>query len=134
MFNLNIRPEIRKGCIWEVQFKLTEALLKDHPVTKLNTICSSLEKVKSQMKNNEYYMVLKIRSKLIEPVKEVPFLKVAELANNMSRIEVINGVAILRVKFIARPRNIFHKHADVMILVAQLYSGKDLITEGFKLQ
>jgi len=55
--------------------------------------------------------------------------KVAEIPTSSSRIDLVNGLAVLRVKFTARPRNIFHKHADVMILCASLYCGKHVIVE-----
>jgi len=75
-----------------------------------------------------FYLDLKIRSKLIKPVKELPFFKVGIVVNEMEPVEIVNGIATFRVKFTARPRTVFHKHADMMILAATLYQGEDIIT------
>eukprot|EP01129_Flabellula_baltica_P016351 TRINITY_DN8669_c0_g1_i1.p2 TRINITY_DN8669_c0_g1~~TRINITY_DN8669_c0_g1_i1.p2 ORF type:complete len:391 (-),score=85.46 TRINITY_DN8669_c0_g1_i1:1389-2561(-) len=128
-FGVNVRPEIRKGCVWEIQFRLSDSFLNEFPLTKMVAKVSSIEKEDLGLKDGEFSVVLKIRSKLIEPIKEVPFDKVAECVSNSLRIDVSNGTAVLRVKFTARPRNIFHKHADVMILVASLYRGEELLAE-----
>lgn len=128
-FAVSVRPEIRKGCVWEVQFRMTDDFLSCHAINKLVAKVTTFDHDLESLKEGEYTVVLKIRSKLIEPIKEVPFEKVAKCVGSSLRIEVVNGVAVLRVKFTARPRNIFHKHADVMILVATLFCGNDIIAE-----
>lgn len=37
-------------------------------------------------------------------------------------------MATFRVKFTARPRTVFHKHADMMILIASLSQGDNMVS------
>jgi len=82
------------------------------------------------MKSDCYVLELSVRSKLIRPVKELPFCKVGNIVNELDPVELTNGGATVRVKFTARPRTVFHKHADMMILVANLMAGGELITSS----
>jgi len=87
-------------------------------------------KKKNLMKSDCYVLELSVRSKLIRPVKELPFCKVGNIVNELDPVELTNGGATVRVKFTARPRTVFHKHADMMILVANLMAGGELITSS----
>jgi len=70
-------------------------------------------------------LCLKVRSKLITPRREIAFSKVAKLENESEKVEINEqGCLTLKVRFTQRPRAVFHKHADVMILVASLKSTK----------
>jgi len=91
---------------------------------------STSSKKKNLMKSDCYVLELSVRSKLIRPVKELPFCKVGDIVNESDPVEVTNGGATVRVKFTARPRTVFHKHADMMILVANLMAGGELITSS----
>jgi len=42
------------------------------------------------------------------------------------------GTAILRVKFTSRPRAVFHKHSDVMILLVSLRRGNETLCSSSK--
>jgi hypothetical protein len=125
------KPEIRKGCIWEFQIRLSPQLLSQkNDMQKFFVVGGSNSKKNKNFKKEShlYYLDLKIRSKLIRPVKELPFIKVGNVVNEQEAVEIVNGMATFRVKFTARPRTVFHKHADMMILVANLYQGESIIT------
>lgn len=115
-FVIQTRPEIRKGCVWDIGLLFSlEALTK----YKLKEIY--LEKPRVQRESGAY-LCLKVRSKLIQ--KEIGFGKVGELEPSGPFIEpnVSTGCATLKVKFMQRPRAVFHRHADVMVLVVAIRS------------
>jgi hypothetical protein len=118
---IQTKPEIRKGCIWEIQLKLSQKLLSEHDIKKIYILT---KKKNVKLDSKLFYVDLKIRSKLIRPIKEMPFGKVGAAVNEADAVDVNNGVATLRVKFNLRPRTVFHKHADMMILVATLMHGE----------
>jgi len=61
-------------------------------------------------------------------VKEVQFEKVGVVVNdNADFIDVHKDTAVLRVKFTQRPRSVFHKQSDVMILVATIMKGSNVV-------
>jgi len=124
------KPEIRKGCIWEFQVRLSPQLLQRNDFQKFFVISgANLKKNKNFKKESDlYYLDLKIRSKLIRPIKELPFFKVGVVVNEQEPIEIVNGMATFRVKFTARPRTVFHKHADMMILIASLSQGDNMVS------
>lgn len=115
-FCIQTRPEIRKGCVWDVSLLFSAAALHHHKLKEIY-----LEKPRVQRESGAY-LCLKVRSKLIQ--KEIGFGKVAELEHDAPYIEPnpITGAAVLKVKFTQRPRAVFHKHADVMVLVVSLRS------------
>jgi len=128
--SITTKPEIRKGCIWEFQLRLSPQMSQRNDFQKFYVISGATSKKNKSLKkeSNLFYLELKIRSKLIRPVKELPFFKVGNVVNEQEPIEIINGIATFRVKFTARPRTVFHKHADMMIMVASLFQGENLIT------
>lgn len=115
--NLTVRtrPEIRKGCLWEIGMIFSKDFLFQHNIKDLY-----FEKPRVH-KEGSAYLCLKVRSKILE--KEIGFNKVAEVEKNISNIGINDaGVATLKVKFTQRPRAVFHKHSDVMILVVSVRS------------
>jgi hypothetical protein len=79
------------------------------------------------------YLCIKVRSKLIKPVLELPFTKVGAIIQESDFIECNeSGTSILRVKFTSRPRAVFHKHSDVMILLVSLRRGNDTLCSSNK--
>jgi len=79
------------------------------------------------------YLCIKVRSKLIKPVLELPFTKVGNIIQDTDFVECNeSGTAILRVKFTSRPRAVFHKHSDVMILLVSLRKGNETLCSSNK--
>jgi len=79
------------------------------------------------------YLCIKVRSKMIKPVLELPFTKVGAIIQESDFIETNDsGTAILRVKFTSRPRAVFHKHSDVMILLVSVKRGTDILCSSAK--
>jgi len=78
---------------------------------------------------NDYYIDLKVRSKLLrDPIRELPFEKVGNIMNDIDSIEVHKESAVVKVKFTKRPRTVFHKQSDIMILIATLKKGDKRIS------
>ena len=115
-FVIQTRPEIRKGCVWDISLLFSLEALAKHKLKEIY-----LEKPRVQRESGAY-LCLKVRSKLIQ--KEIGFSKVGELEHDHPFIEpnLSTGSAILKVKFMQRPRAVFHRHADVMVLVVALRS------------
>lgn len=112
---VHTRPEIRKGCLWDIGLIFSKDFVAKHPIKDLY-----LEKPRVY-KEGSAYLCLKVRSKILD--KEVGFNKVAEVEKNISSISINEtGTATLKVKFTQRPRAVFHKHSDVMILVVTVKS------------
>lgn len=109
---IETRPEIRKGCIWDITLTISLKTLSKY---NINQIYFENEKA---LKKEGYYLTLKVRSKLIK--KELPLSKVAIIDDSHPCFEAKTGQINLKVKFTQRPRSVFHKHADVMILVVSL--------------
>lgn len=66
--------------------------------------------------------------RLITPTVELPFTKVAKLASPEKDFAIPKGgVVSIKVRFTARPRAVFHKHSDVMILCASLIFRNEVI-------
>jgi len=57
----------------------------------------------------------------------LPFEKVGVIMNDSDCIDVHKDCASVRVKFTKRPRSVFHKQSDMMILVATLMKGSKKI-------
>jgi hypothetical protein len=113
------RPEIRKGCVWDIQLKFDPKMLKEN---KINSVY--IEKPRGITGRTAPYLCLKVRSKLIKPIREIAFTKVATIVNESEAIEFNEfGTGILRVRFTARPRAVFHKHSDIMILLVSMKRG-----------
>lgn len=117
------RPEIRKGCLWDIQLRFNPEFVKKHQLSHIFT-----EKPRGATENTTY-LCLKIRSKLIKPVRELPFTKVATTVNNEGDVLYFNdfSAVTLKVKFTARPRAVFHKHSDMMILLVSVKKGERVI-------
>lgn len=115
-FVIQTRPEIRKGCVWDISLLFSLEALTKHKLKEIY-----LEKPRVQRESGAY-LCLKVRSKLIQ--KEIGFGKVGELEHDRPFIEpnMSTGCATLKVKFMQRPRAVFHRHADVMVLVVALRS------------
>lgn len=115
-FVIQTRPEIRKGCAWDISLLFSLETLTKHKLKEIY-----LEKPRVQRESGAY-LCLKVRSKLIQ--KEIGFSKVGELDHDKQYIEpnMTTGSATLKVKFMQRPRAVFHRHADVMVLVVSLRS------------
>lgn len=117
---ISTRPEIRKGCVWEVQLRFSADIIKKHGLKQIY-----IEKPKNSAAKEVAYLCLKVRSKLITPRRELAFRKVAEIENDTEFLELNEfGVITLKVRFTQRPRAVFHKHADVMILMVNLKSSR----------
>jgi hypothetical protein len=117
---ISTRPEIRKGCVWEVQLRFSADVIKKHGLKQIY-----IEKPKNSGAKEVAYLCLKVRSKLITPRRELAFRKVAEIENETEFLELNEfGVITLKVRFTQRPRAVFHKHADVMILMVNLKNSR----------
>lgn len=117
---ISTRPEIRKGCVWEVQLRFSADVIKKHGLKQIY-----IEKPKNAGAKEVAYLCLKVRSKLITPRRELAFRKVAEIENETEFMELNEfGVVTLKVRFTQRPRAVFHKHADVMILMVNLKNSR----------
>jgi hypothetical protein len=120
---VSTRPEIRKGCCWEIHLRFSQDIIKKHNLKQIY-----LEKPHLSGRD-VYYLSLKVRSKLIVPRRELSFRKVAEIENDGEFAEINDqGILTLKVRFTQRPRAVFHKHADVMILVVILKYSKNDVT------
>jgi hypothetical protein len=119
------RPEIRKGCLWDVQLRFKPEFVKQHQLTHI-----SVEKPRGASDNT--YLCLKIRSKLIKPIREIPFTKVAQTVTSEGEVLYFNdfSTVTLKVKFTARPRAVFHKHSDMMILLVSVKKGERVIASS----
>lgn len=121
LLQIYARPEIRKGCAWDIQLKFSSDAIKS-----LGTDQVHLEKPRGR---NLPYLCLKVRSKLIKPVRELALTKVATILNQEA-IEFNEYSALtLKVRFTARPRAVFHKHADMMILLVAVKRGEQTICQ-----
>lgn len=119
---VSTRPEIRKGCSWDINLRFTLEI-----ISKFGLKTIFVEKPRAASPGRDaFYLCIKVRSKLMQPRRELGFRKVAEVENDLETIELNEqGVAVLKVKFTQRPRSVFHKHSDTMILVVALKSAKD---------
>lgn len=119
---VSTRPEIRKGCSWDITLRFTPEI-----INKLGLKTIFVEKPRAATPgHSNFYLCIKVRSKLMQPRRELGFRKVAEIENDVETVELNEqGVATLKVKFTQRPRSVFHKHSDTMILVVALKSAKD---------
>jgi hypothetical protein len=127
LITIHTKPEIRKGSIWDIQLKVASKLVTDLDLKKVFVVSGSNGKKKS-LNKNDLMVELTVRSKLIKPVKIIPFSKVGVVINEADPLDVVGGIATIKVKFTARPRTVFHKHADMMILVVTLIQGNQTIT------
>eukprot|EP01124_Arcella_intermedia_P015840 TRINITY_DN22408_c0_g1_i1.p1 TRINITY_DN22408_c0_g1~~TRINITY_DN22408_c0_g1_i1.p1 ORF type:complete len:536 (-),score=83.52 TRINITY_DN22408_c0_g1_i1:514-2121(-) len=119
---INTRPEIRKGCIWDIHLKVSPEIVQKE---KLDSIY--IERPRGVAGRTSSYLCLKVRSKLIKPVRELPFTKVAVVVNEGNTLDLSDNTLTLRVRFTARPRAVFHKHSDMMILVASIKRGDSVL-------
>jgi hypothetical protein len=70
------------------------------------------------------YLCLKVRSKLKVPVEELPLTKVAKIENDSDYLTLNEFSTItLKVRFTTRPRVVFQKQSDMMILIVSLKRG-----------
>lgn len=117
------RPEIRKGCLWDIQLRFNPDFVQKHQLSHI-----FVEKPRSATENTTF-LCLKVRSKLIKPIRELPFTKVAHTVPTDGDVLFINdfSTATLKVKFTARPRAVFHKHSDMMILLVSIKKGDKIL-------
>lgn len=115
---LSTRPEIRKGCVWEVQCTVSEpyaSSIKEFSPTKINGTFP--------------YLHLVVKSKLLKT--EIAFAKVGQLLHEDKPFKIDKGnTVVLHIKFTARPRAVFQKHSDMMILVATIKKGEQTLCAG----
>jgi hypothetical protein len=125
-FEIYTRPEIRKGCLWDIQLRFHPDFVKKHQLTQIH-----VEKPRGAS-DNVTYLCLKIRSKLIKPIRELPFTKVANTVTSEGDILYFNdfSTVTLKVKFTARPRAVFHKHSDMMILLVSVKRGERVLASS----
>jgi hypothetical protein len=70
------------------------------------------------------YLCLKVRSKLKVPVEELGLTKVAKIENDSDYLTLNEFSTItLKVRFTTRPRVVFQKQSDMMILIVSLKRG-----------
>jgi len=126
--SIYVRPEIRKGCAWDINLKFSPEILAKEKIEQI-----FIEKPRGVAGRTIPYLCIKVRSKMIKPILELPFGKVGSIIQESDFIESNeSGTAILRVKFTSRPRAVFHKHSDVMILLVALRRGTDTICSSMK--
>jgi len=126
--SIYVRPEIRKGCAWDINLKFSSQILTKEKLEQVY-----IEKPRGVAGRTMPYLCIKVRSKMIKPVLELPFTKVGVIIQDSDFIECNEaGTTILRVKFTSRPRAVFHKHSDVMILLVSLRRGNETICSSAK--
>jgi len=126
--SIYVRPEIRKGCAWDINLKFSAQILNKEKMEQIY-----IEKPRGVAGRTMPYLCMKVRSKMIKPVLELPFTKVGVIIQESDLVECNEtGTAILRVKFTSRPRAVFHKHSDVMILLVSLKRGNETICSSAK--
>jgi len=110
-----VRPEIRKGCIWVLQLKFAEE------------VCNLMNEFSlvNDFSGKTPFLCLTVRSKLLKT--ELPFSKVAQILNDDTMVTIKANACNLNVKFTSRPRTAFHRHSDVMILLAVVKKGEQII-------
>lgn len=125
-FEIYTRPEIRKGCLWDIQLRFNPEFVKKHQLNQIH-----VEKPRGAS-DTATYLCLKIRSKLIKPIRELPFTKVATTVTSEGDVLYFNdfSTVTLKVKFTARPRAVFHKHSDMMILLVSVKRGERVIASN----
>jgi len=127
---ISVRPEIRKGCVWDINLKFSKELLQREKIRYVY-----LEKPRTA--RDVHYLCLKVRSKLIRPRREIAFRKVANIDSDVDRLEINEtGNLVLKARFTQRPRAVFHKHADVMIFIASIKttrSDRVIVTDEHEL-
>lgn len=117
------RPEIRKGCVWDIQLKFSPELIKLHNLRNIY-----VEKPRGG--RAVPFLCLKVRSKLIKPIRELGLCKVATILNEDEFLGFNEYSAItLKVRFTARPRAVFHKHSDMMILLVAVKRGDQVLCQ-----
>jgi len=74
------------------------------------------------------YLCLKVRSKLKVPVEELGLTKVAKIENDSDYLTLNEfSVITLKVRFTTRPRVVFQKQSDMMILIVALKRGDQVL-------
>jgi len=74
------------------------------------------------------YLCLKVRSKLKVPVEELALTKVAKIENDSDYLTLNEFSTItLKVRFTTRPRVVFQKQSDMMILIASIKRGDQVL-------
>jgi len=112
------RPEIRTGCIWEIQLRFSQQMREAHNLRHIY-----LEKPRASSARCPY-LCLKVRSKLKVPVEELALTKVAKIENDSDYLTLNEFSTItLKVRFTTRPRVVFQKQSDMMILIVSLKRG-----------
>jgi hypothetical protein len=116
------RPEIRTGCIWEIQLRFSQQMRESQNLRHIY-----LEKPRANSGRCPY-LCLKVRSKLKVPVEELPLTKVAKIENDSDYLTLNEFSTItLKVRFTTRPRVVFQKQSDMMILIVSLKRGDQQI-------
>jgi hypothetical protein len=120
--SIYVRPEIRKSCAWDINLKFSPEIIEKEKLEQI-----FIEKPRGGAGKSAPFLCVKVRSK-IKPVLELPFAKVGTIINESDYIECNeSGTAVLRVKFTSRPRAVFHKHSDIMVLIVSLKRGNSTV-------
>lgn len=91
-FDIYTRPEIRKGCLWDIQLRFNPEFVKKHQLSHIH-----VEKPRGAI-DSTVYLCLKIRSKLIKPVRELPFTKVAQTVTSEGDVLYFNDFSAVTLK------------------------------------
>jgi hypothetical protein len=116
------RPEIRTGCIWEIQLRISQQMRETHSLRHIY-----LEKPRASSARCPY-LCLTVRSKLKVPVEELALTKVAKIENDSDYLTLNEFSTItLKVRFTTRPRVVFQKQSDMMILIVSLKRADQIL-------
>lgn len=91
---ISTKPEIRKGCTWDVHFAIDTALLKEEGISKLYVLNAPKSKAERAP-----VLALTVRSKLIKPTLELAFTKVAKIVSERDYLTPNSaGVVVLKAR------------------------------------
>ena len=115
--------------MWPIEFVFSEELLRLCPIRDVVVAGRDKEVVAKRRQRDQYVVRLKVVSTLENPKIEVDLEEVVEVVSESRVLDVYRNKATLEVQFKKRPRNVFHRHGDVMVLAASLYCGEKQIAE-----
>lgn len=93
-FEIYTRPEIRKGCLWDIQLRFNPEFVKKHQISQIY-----VEKPRGSSETTTY-LCLKIRSKLIKPIRELPFTKVAQTVTSEGDVLYFSDFSTVTLKYV----------------------------------
>jgi len=128
-FAVLIKSEIRKDSQWKIKIVFSKYLIESYQMKNVIIITNvpGNEEVITKM-DGCFYIELKARSKLCVPIKEVAFNQFCIIFGGASSYRINKkGEISMDCKFFQRPRNVFHKHMDMIILISTLFYGMNEI-------